>query len=162
MKYLTMLLVLFVGIACAQAEEGAREGKKGHHKGCGSRGCGGMREKMLEKYDADKDGKLSEEERAEMKEGFKSRWADKKKEWAKNHNADGDGGPSGEELGKSKEAFQAKMKQYVDAAFDKADADGSGQLSKEEVHALFMAMKKGAHGKGWRKGGCDKSACGKK
>ncbi|MFK5921915.1 MAG: hypothetical protein QM496_07030 [Verrucomicrobiota bacterium] len=88
-----------------------------------------MRKKMLEKFDADGDGKLNEAERAKAKATMQKRGAEKFAKADKN----GDGKLSKDEV--PAEAW---------ARMSKADKDGDGAVSKEEMKAAHTAR----HGKG--------------
>ncbi|MFT5124313.1 MAG: hypothetical protein ACI9QL_005023 [Candidatus Omnitrophota bacterium] len=117
MKNLTKVLALtFIGglvsLSTAQAEEGERKAPRG------GRGGPEMHKKMLEKFDADKDGKLNEDERAKARE-----------EMAKHRG--GPGGPGGR--GPSPE-----MKKKLLAEFD---ADKDGKLNEDERAKARAAMK---------------------
>ncbi len=84
-----------------------------------------MRAKMLEKFDADKDGKLSEEERAAMRA---ARPARKGAKGPQGEGAQGQG-PKGKKMSPE---MRAKM-------LEKFDTDKDGKLSKEEREAMKAA-----------------------
>lgn len=139
MKTKTLLLAIAaLSIpALAQAEDGKKCEK-------GKKGCDQRRERIIEKFDADGDGKLSEEERATAKAAMAAR----KAEFMARVDTDGDGEISEDEKKAAKEAFMA---QY--------DTDGDGKLNEEERKAAKEAgaghfghghHKKGAHKKGKR------------
>lgn len=77
---------------------------------------------VLEKFDTDKDGKLSKEEREAMR-------AEREKEMLEKYDADKDGKLSDEEKAVAKEDHKKEML----AKFDK---DGDGKLSEEEREAM--------------------------
>jgi hypothetical protein len=119
---------------CPKKEKGAAAGKE-HAKGKpGAKGAE-MRKKMLEKYDADKDGKLSEEER-------KAAQAGRRAEMTKKFDADGDGELSQEE----KATMKAEM-------LKRLDKDGDGEVSEEERKAAHHGRRGPGKGKGKKKGG---------
>lgn len=98
-----------------------------------------MHKKMLEKFDADGDGKLNETERAKAKAAMQKRGAEKFAKADKN----GDGKLSKDEVPAE-----------VWARMSKADKNGDGAVSKEEMKAAHA----GKHGKG----GAKKTGKGKK
>ena len=119
MKITTTLIAgLFVSLTSFALAEGGK--------------CEEKKAAMLEKYDIDNDGKLSEEERQAAKEDFKAAMLEK-------YDTDGDGELSPEE---KKAAFIAKF-----------DKDGDGELSEEEKKAAKKG--RGKHGK------CEKGGKGK-
>jgi hypothetical protein len=109
----------------------AAKGKKGP----GPKGPEARKE-MLEKYDTDKDGKLSEEER-------KAAFADR---MSKKFDKDGDGELNDEEKAAMEEAREA----HKAAMLKKLDKDGDGKISEEERKA---ARAEHGKGKGKKKGG---------
>lgn len=80
---------------------------------------------MLKKFDADGDGKLSEAERAKMRETIEQQHKEKLKQF----DTDGDGQLSEAERAKMREAYQGEW-------LKKFDADGDGKLSEEERRAM--------------------------
>ncbi len=76
---------------------------------------------MMEKFDTDKDGKLSEDERKAMKEKMEEH----RKEMLTKFDKDGDGKLNDEEREKAREGHHAEM-------IKKFDTDGDGKLSDEE------------------------------
>jgi Ca2+-binding EF-hand superfamily protein len=135
---ITALAILSVPALALAEGDGEKKGKH----------CEKHRERMLEKFDADGDGKLSEEERAEAKAAMK---AYKEKMIAK-YDTDGDGELSEEEKKAAKDAFIAKY-----------DSNGDGKLSEEERKSAKEAgermpghkkhCNKGPKGKKGAKGG---------
>ena len=112
-----MILGALIGttvFAAAQDEKPKREGRGG-----------GVPPEVLEKFDADKDGKLSKEERQAAR-------AAREKEFDK----DGDGKLSEEE----RKGMQEDGRKKLIARFDK---DGDGKLSDEEKAAIPKAPKGG-------------------
>lgn len=83
---------------------------------------------IIAKFDKDGDGKLSEDERAAMKEARKTMMEARKKEILAQFDKDGDGKLNDEEKAAAKEARQKLM-------LEKFDKDGDGKLSKEEKEA---------------------------
>lgn len=80
---------------------------------------------ILEKFDTDKDGKLSEDERKAMHEAKEAKMAEHRKEMVTKYDADGDGKLNDEEREKAKAEHHALM-------IKKFDTDGDGKLSEEE------------------------------
>ncbi|MDB4265308.1 EF-hand domain-containing protein [bacterium] len=132
---LTSVVVAIATCAIATAEppEGKGEGKKGPR--------GGDRPvpaEILEKFDTDKDGKLSPEERKAAMEARKA-------EMLAKFDKDGDGELSKEERKAANEARKAEM-------IAKFDADGDGTLSDEEKAEMRKAMPPRRGGEGREKG----------
>jgi hypothetical protein len=81
---LAAIAALILGAnALAGEGKGGKGGKGGRH-GRGGKGGGGrmagLRQKLLEKFDKDGDGKLSEEERAAMRKAFEERHKERRPE----------------------------------------------------------------------------------
>ena len=112
------------GAALAAKEEGGEEGKRGDRKGRP------LPKHVIEKYDTDKDGTLSEAEKAEMRKAWEARRA----EFMKKYDTDGDGKLSEKEREAAREARKKAM-------LEKYDTDKNGELSEEEKEA---ARKDGA------------------
>lgn len=101
------LLITIAALAIpvlAQAEEGKKA-------------CDKKRAHMMEKFDTDGDGKLSQEER----EAVKAAMAERKAAFMAKHDTNGDGEIDEEERKAAKEAFMATY-----------DTDSDGELSKDE------------------------------
>lgn len=84
----------------------------------------GVPAEVLEKFDADKDGKLSEDERKAMREERKAKMLAKY-----------DTDKNGELSDTEKDAMKADMEAQHKAFLEKYDADKDGKLSREEVKA---------------------------
>ncbi len=93
---------------CGKPEGGKPEcGKKGP---CphGPHACkGDMHKKMLEKFDADKDGQLNDEEKAAMKAEFEARHAEMKQKMLEKFDANKDGQLDDQEKAAMKAEFEA-------------------------------------------------------
>lgn len=132
----------------AQAENPLAAIRKEHHQ------------ENLAKYDADKDGKLSKEERQAM---FKA----KREEMLAKYDANKDGKLDESE----REAMHAELRKEMSADIVKAfDKDGDGKLNQEEVAEALKAMRPphmgprkggpGMHKKGWKRGEkCEGGQC---
>ncbi len=112
------LIIPLAGFADADQEkpEGRRKGPPQE---------GPRRDRIIEMFDADGDGKLSEEERATAKAAGEARRA----EALKNYDKDGDGKLSKEERQVMIEDNREKRQAEI---LEKYDADGDGKLSEEE------------------------------
>jgi len=139
MRYLSPALTLVLSAMLAGAtlaDDGAEEGsiKKGNRSGRGPE----FREKMLEKFDADGDGKLSEKERETAREARPGRR-----------------GERGPREGRGSEGFHPPKPEDFFRQFDK---DGDMKLNLEEFRALTESMRAkrqrggSRHGKGFRQG----------
>ena len=103
-------------------------------------------QKMLEKFDADGDGALSDTEKETAKEAFQAKRAEhREKKMLKHFDEDGDGLLSDSEQAAAKEAHEKRLAKF--------DADGDGELSREEHKAAREAMKGKRGGKKGK--GCD-------
>jgi Ca2+-binding EF-hand superfamily protein len=114
-----------------------------------------MPAEMFEKFDADKDGKLSDDERKAMREAMKAQAEERKAKMLEKYDADKDGELSDTE----KEAMKADMQARHKALLEKYDADKDGKLSREEVKAARDAgeelppmMGRGPGGPGGKRG----------
>lgn len=85
---------------------------------------------ILKEFDKDGDGKLSEEERTEMRTVMSERRKARHAEVLKRFDADGDGKLSEEER---KTAHDTILKEML----VKYDANGNGELDREEHRAMF-------------------------
>ena len=104
----------------------------------GKQGCDKRRAHMIEKFDTDGDGKLSEEER----ETAKAAMAERKAAFMDKHDTNGDGEIDEDEKKAIKAAFLAKY-----------DTDGDGKMNEEERKSA-RADGAGFHGRhGHKKGG---------
>jgi Ca2+-binding EF-hand superfamily protein len=90
---------------------------------------------ILKKFDKDADGKLSEEERAAMKEDRKQMKGKPSDEILKKFDKDADGKLSDEEKATMKTEMEAKRKML----FEKYDANKNGKLDPEEAAAARAA-----------------------
>ena len=110
-------------IGTVQAEE-SRGGHKQDRKA-----------RMMKRFDADGDGKLSESERAAAKEAGKKH----RDEMVKRHDTDGDGKLSETERAAAKEGRKARREGRRAKMMQKFDADGDGRLDKAEREARRKA-----------------------
>jgi len=103
------------------------------------------RKEQLEKYDADRDGTLSNEERQAMYKAMREQWQ------IRRHDKDGDGKLNEAERG-AMEAEQARRaertrkwreqaEQRRKEQLEKHDVDGDGKLSDAERQAMYKAMR---------------------
>lgn len=108
---------------------------------------------ILEKFDTDKDGKLSDSERETMREARKAKMQERRQEMLTNWDKDGDGTLSDDERAAAREARKAEM-------LEKYDTDGDGKLSDSEKaeiperpwHKGGKHGQKGENGKKGKKG----------
>jgi len=120
--FLLILLALFVGPAWAEDDSAER---------------GEFRAKLLEEFDADRDGELNDEERSKAREKMKGRHGKgrgKGGDKGRRGGRDGEGPPNPEEL------------------FERFDANGDGQLSRQEFHKLSKSMREHHERQGRGKG----------
>jgi Ca2+-binding EF-hand superfamily protein len=86
---------------------------------------------VLEKFDADKDGKLSPEERKAAREEMKGKGDERKSKMLEKFDKDGDGKLSDDEKAGMKSEMDAKHA----AMLEKYDANKDGKLDKDEAKA---------------------------
>lgn len=153
---------------CGSEKEQKHHGRHGHHRPGMNPEKRGMfllgRALVIEKYDKDKDGKLSEEEIVVIEEDMKKAHEARKQEMLKKFDKDGDGKLSKEERQGMKEEWKKahpeivqKMDERRAEMLKKFDKDGDGKLSREEKKARREASSdelrpKHRHGKGHHKG----------
>lgn len=127
-----ILAILAATLLTLPAAEGAAAGKgQGMHRGQ-------FRQHVLEKFDTDKDGKLSEAERAAAKQACKDKV-----------DTDNDGKVSDAERDAARAALSARLKEKHPELFAKVDKDGDGTISREEGQAAraWLRQHRGQHGK---------------
>jgi Spy/CpxP family protein refolding chaperone len=114
---------------------------------------GGWKQKMLEKYDLNKDGKLDDAERAKMRADRQAERAERRKEMLEKYDTNKDGKLEPNER-------KAMIDDRADKRFEKLDTNHDGSISKEEFRAGMekMAMRghnrfRRHHGRGNGQGG---------
>jgi hypothetical protein len=130
-----IILLAATALLLPAAEQGDGAKGKGHHRG-------EVREKVLAKFDADKDGKLSDTEKAAAKAACKERFTEKKAQF----DADQDGKLSETERAAARAALAARLKENHPKVFAKVDANGDGSLSQEECQAARKQRHERRHG----------------
>ncbi|MEK7414240.1 MAG: hypothetical protein AAB263_13075 [Planctomycetota bacterium] len=123
------LTVLLAATACLTLTA-AEGGQRGEHKS-GDRHCGQMRQRLIERFDTDKNGKLSDTEKAAAKSACQEHRAERKAKF----DTDKDGKWSDGERDAARDALAAKLQEKHPKLFAKVDANSDGQLSKDEVKA---------------------------
>lgn len=132
--------ILIMAVACgltgiAQAEE--REIKRDR----GNRVDKPFPPEVIDKFDKDGDGKLSDDERAAAREAMKDHH-EKRHEWMiEKFDKDGDGKLSEEEKEAMEAARKAKHEEFKKEMLKKYDKDGDGELSDEEKEEMRKDMK---------------------
>ena len=159
MKTSFIALSFFVSTVFLSAKP-EKEGKKpGGPEGRPSR------EEIIKKFDKDGDGKLNDEEKAEIRKKMAERSGGGRKLppfLMKKFDKDGDGELNDEEKAEARKTMEARRKEMI----EKFDKDGDGKLNDEERKAAMAARPKpgeGAkpEGKG-KKGDGEKKKKGKK
>ncbi|MEO6772216.1 MAG: EF-hand domain-containing protein [Kofleriaceae bacterium] len=110
-------------------------------------GGGPDRASMMQKYDANGDGKLDDGEKAQLRADMKAKHEAKKAEMLAKYDLNKDG-----KLDASERAVMNNDR--AQAAFQKADTNGDGQLSLDEFKAIQQhhGMRHGRHGKFHQRG----------
>jgi hypothetical protein len=144
-KFLT--IVATVMLACGLSAKPEREGGK---KGGPPEGRP-SREEMIKKFDKDGDGKLSDDEKAELRKAMANKGGRRPPpQLIKKFDKDGDGKLSEDERAELRKDMEARRKEFI-AKFDK---DGDGKLNEEERKAAMAARPKPGEGKpGGKPGG---------
>jgi hypothetical protein len=147
----TWLALALAAITGATAQDEKPEGKR-HHP---------LPPAVLEKFDADKDGKLDEEERKAARAEMQAKREEARKKMLEEFDANDDGKLDEAERKAAHEAMKAKRAALV----EKYDSDGDGKLSREEikaardageefpVHPMGPPGRKGPHGEGRKRPG---------
>lgn len=146
--------------APGNAKQQGPKGHRGHRAPKGNLPPGAMligHRLLLEKYDTDGDGKLSDDERKAVQEDAKKLHDAKKAEILAKFDKDGDGKLSDDErkamredwsknhpeiTEKMKEKRQQQLRQHREEMIKKFDTDGDGKLSDDERNAMRESMKK--------------------
>lgn len=128
-----MLSVMFTGSAWADDDTANNEDRAGRR--------GEMRQKMLEEFDADGDGELSEDERATAREAMRGRRGGKGKAGkGKAGKGKGGKGKAGKGKGRGQRGGHGGPPD-PGKLFDKFDANGDGQLSRAEFMKLAAEVR---------------------
>ena len=134
-KFLTIISILM--LACGLSAKPEKGGKKG-----GGPEGRPSREEVMKKFDKDGDGKLSEDEKAEIRKAMASRGGPGGRRpppvLMKKFDKDGDGKLSEDERAELRKAMEARKKEFM-AKFDK---DGDGKLNEEERKAAMAERAK--------------------
>lgn len=132
MKKILFFVSLFAFSIGSQAKP-EKDGKKtGRGEGRPSR------EEMIKKFDKDGDGKLSEEEKVELRKNMSERGRKLPPLLMKKFDKDGDGELNQEEKAEARKVMEARRKEMIEE-FDK---DGDGKLNDEERKAAMEARPK--------------------
>tara|TARA_B100001248_G_scaffold246298_1_gene216785 strand:- start:170 stop:619 length:450 start_codon:yes stop_codon:yes gene_type:complete len=105
------------------------------------------REEVMKKFDKDGDGKLNEEEKAELRKQMAERGAGRKIPpfIMQKFDKDGDGKLSQDERAEARKAMEARRAEMI----ERFDKDGDGKLNEEERKAAMASRtRSGGEGKG--------------
>lgn len=103
---------------------------------------------MLEKFDADGDGKLSDTEKAAAREAMQKKREAARKEWMAKADTDGDGKVSPEEREAAREKMAEANPAMKERMLKRFDKDGDGKLSDDERAEARKARAARMHRKG--------------
>ena len=141
-----LLLISVLSLATGIIAKPEKGGKKpGSGEGRPSR------EEVMKKFDKDGDGKLNEEEKAELRKQMAERGAGRKVPpfIMEKFDKDGDGKLSEDERAEARKAMEARRAEMI----EKFDKDGDGKLNEEERKAAMPSRTKpGGEGKPEGKG----------
>jgi Ca2+-binding EF-hand superfamily protein len=141
-----LLLITFLAATTGMIAKPEKGGKKpGSDEGRPSR------EEVMKKFDKDGDGKLNEEEKAELRKQMAERGAGRKVPpfIMEKFDKDGDGKLSEDERAEARKAMEARRAEMI----EKFDKDGDGKLNEEERKAAMASRTKpGGEGKPDAKG----------
>ncbi|MGA0854081.1 MAG: EF-hand domain-containing protein [Luteolibacter sp.] len=151
---LTMIVGALMGTMLIAGAQGAEKKPKGEGKPGGPPAVPPF---LLEKYDTDKDGKLSKEEREAMKADRQKEGEGQRKAMLDKFDTDKDGKISPEEREAMKSGREKEMEARRKADFEKFDTDKDGKLSYEEFGKMGEhhrgEMMKRIKERGFRPGG---------
>jgi len=126
----------------AARERVAREGASEHRHGPRQGMRGALRERMLERFDADGDGVLSEEER---EKAFATAWArletnrpERAAKLLERFDADGDGALDADERRAARDEIRGNVKARL---VERLDVDGDGTLTGDERQTARAAVR---------------------
>ena len=130
-----LLLITFLAAATGIIAEPEKKGKK-----LGSSEGRPSREEVMKKFDKDGDGKLNEEEKAELRKKMAERGAGRKVPpfILEKFDKDGDGKLNGDERAEARKAMEARRAEMI----EKFDKDGDGKLNEEERKAAMASRSK--------------------
>jgi len=131
-----MRLSIILAALAAMTLSTAPLAAEGHEGKCPPRGE--LRAKLLERFDANQDGKLDEGERAAAKAAMQERKGERAAKILAKHpelDTNGDGKISKEEAEAGRVAHQAKMKEKHPELFAKVDTNGDGTIDQSERQA---------------------------
>lgn len=132
MKATCLILAAALGLALAGTVAAQNQNQGPRHRGHPG---AALRARLLERFDTDGDGKLSEAERAAAKAQF----PELSQAIIAMLDTDGDGKVSEAEKAAARERMQARIQEVI----AKYDADGDGRLNEQERRAAFDAFMAG-------------------
>ncbi len=135
-----LIFLSAIGLSIGLYAKPEKDGKKpGSFEGRPSR------EEIIKKFDKDGDGKLSDEEKAELRKKMAQRSGGGRKLppfLMKKFDKDGDGKLSDEEKAEARKAMEARRKEMI----EKFDKDGDGKLNEEERKVAMASRPKPGEG----------------
>jgi len=135
-----LIFLSAIGLSIGLYAKPEKDGKKP-----GSKEGRPSREEIIKKFDKDGDGKLNDEEKAELRKKMAERSGGGRKLppfLMKKFDKDGDGKLSDEEKAEARKAMEARRKEMI----GKFDKDGDGKLNEEERKAAMAARPKPGEG----------------
>lgn len=104
-----------------------------------------FRRRMLERFDADRDGRLDETEREHARRMIRDRFEDRRRQFMQQYDVNGDGRIDQQERNAAEEDRRERMSQRRDEMIKQFDADGDGVLNREEQDAARQAWEQRRH-----------------
>jgi len=135
-----LIFLSAIGLSIGLYAKPEKDGKKP-----GSKEGRPSREEIIKKFDKDGDGKLNDEEKAELRKKMAERSGGGRKLppfLMKKFDKDGDGKLSDEEKAEARKAMEERRKEMI----EKFDKDGDGKLNDEERKAAMAARPKPGEG----------------
>ena len=135
-----LIFLSAIGLSIGLHAKPEKDGKKP-----GSKEGRPSREEIIKKFDKDGDGKLNDEEKAELRKKMAERSGGGRKLppfLMKKFDKDGNGELSDEEKAEARKAMEARRKEVI----GKFDKDGDGKLNEEERKAAMAARPKPGEG----------------
>ena len=145
LKNISMIMALVAALPALAQEAAPHWGAAGQMPS--RKGRPDMHQRMLEKFDADKNGQLSEQERAALKAEFEKKRAERGNRAPRPEGKGGKFGPRPEGMENVHPGNRRRPHSERPAMLEKFDTDKDGQLNEQEHKNLKDAVKKHREGR---------------